>query len=236
MVVVRGTDWSNYQPIPDEATCQALRDAGFTFAIVGLQNPDHGRAQTDALRAGGITVEDCYLENTPFPPIPAGMKRGWVAVEDSSGFHNEAAANAQLDYLRSQGLEAGIYTSVEMLRKYGLTDLLMGAWAGVPFWFANYSWWWSDKLPLRASMVQYSGSGVIPGIDYQLDLNYRPETEDTVEIRALDQAESIAALNKAAEVHGMAINDNNGFTIVEVVSGSPVPLQPGQRAYLFVTN
>lgn len=60
--------------------------------------------------------------------------------------------------------------------------------------------------------------------------------EDDVQIRALDQAESIEALNKAAEVHGKAINDNDGFTIVEVVAGSPVPLAPGQRAYLFVTN
>jgi len=60
--------------------------------------------------------------------------------------------------------------------------------------------------------------------------------EDDVQIRQLDQAESIAALNKAAEVHGKAINDNNGFTVVEVVQGSPVPLAPGQRAYLFVTN
>ena len=65
---------------------------------------------------------------------------------------------------------------------------------------------------------------------------HSPTLEATVEIRALDQAESIDALNRAAEAHGKAINDNDGFTIVEVVSGSPVPLQPGQRAYLFVTN
>lgn len=62
------------------------------------------------------------------------------------------------------------------------------------------------------------------------------EQGDDVEIRQLDQAESIDALNRAAEAHGKAINDNDGFTIVEVTKGSPVPLASGQRAYLFVTN
>jgi len=233
---MRGTDWSNYQPVPDSATCAALLDGGYTFAIVGFQNPDIARAQVDALRAGGITVEDCYIENTPCPPLSSGLKRGWVAVEDGSGFQNRDAVNAQLDYLRSQGLVAGIYTSVTMLEKYGLLGLLETEWAGVPLWLANYSQWWANNVPAGAAMVQYSGSGVIPGVPYVLDLNYREEVEDAVEIRPLDQAESIEALNKAAEAHGMAINDNNGFTIVEVVSGSPVPLAPGQRAYLFVTR
>lgn len=62
------------------------------------------------------------------------------------------------------------------------------------------------------------------------------QEEEKVEVRPLSQGESIAALNAAASVHGAAINDQNGFTVVEIIAGCPVPLKPGQRAYIFVTE
>lgn len=60
--------------------------------------------------------------------------------------------------------------------------------------------------------------------------------EVEVEIRQLDQGESIAALNKAAAVHGMAINDQNGETVVEITKGSPIQPPPGGHVYAFTTK
>ncbi len=170
---MKGTDWSNWQPVPSAADCAALLAAGFTFAIVGLQNPDHGEAQAAVLRTFGITVEDCYVENTAFPRIPGGMKRGWVAVEQGSGFTDEDAIDSQLEYVTSQGLEAGIYTSPYEIALLGLEAAFAGKYADLPKWIASYD---GVAAPLAgAAMKQYSGSGQVPGIAYELDLDYRED-------------------------------------------------------------
>lgn len=168
-----GTDWSNYQPIPSQADCETLIAAGYTFAIVGLQDPDHGEAQAVVLRAFGITVEDCYIESLPNPRIPNGMKRGWVAVETGSGFVTENAIDAQLDWLWQHGLEAGIYTSPYQIALLGLTDAFEGKYAAVPRWIADYD---DDPSTLAGAAVkQYSGDGHIPGLGYPVDLDFRED-------------------------------------------------------------
>lgn len=233
------SDWSNYQPIPLPQDCAALLAAGFTGAIVGLQYSASAFAQTAALRTGGIVVEDCYIEDTPNPVIPSGMLRGWVAVEDGSGFTDEASVRAQLDYLTSNGLEAGIYSSRYMLDKYHLDD----TFSSLPLWLSDYQDQYAYALPAGASMVQYSGSGVIPGLSYQIDLNYRPdapqEADVALEIRTLDQGESIAAINAAGASLGSALNDD-GVTVVEVTGGLPEDvakyLPAGGHSYLFTTK
>lgn len=66
---------------------------------------------------------------------------------------------------------------------------------------------------------------------------YVPAAEEAaVEIRQLDQGESIAALNAVAAAHGAAITDRDGLTVVEVVAGSPVQPPPGGHVYLFTTQ
>jgi len=69
-----------------------------------------------------------------------------------------------------------------------------------------------------------------------IDLTPFGEGDGAVEIRELDQGESISALNKAAAAHGGAINDQGGLTVVEVVAGSPVQPPPGGRVFLFTTR
>lgn len=65
-----------------------------------------------------------------------------------------------------------------------------------------------------------------------------PEEPD-VEVRTLDQAESIAAIESAGRSLGSALNDD-GVTVVEVTSGLPADvakyLPAGGHAYLFTTK
>lgn len=191
----KGTDWSNFQPIPMQADVDALRAAGQAdFAIVGLQDPDHGEAQAVVLRALGIPVEDCYVENMPNPRIPAGVVRGWVAVEDGSGFTTQADVDVQLAYLTAQGLQAGVYSSRTMLAKYAIN-------VTCPLWLADYD---DTPAPLAgAAIKQYSGDGQIPGLAYTLDLDYRDdapqEDEDSMADRQLAEgSQDIAILNDVA--------------------------------------
>lgn len=81
-------------------------------------------------------------------------------------------------------------------------------------------------------------SGRIPWDAYLIPRNaevYIPPEEE-VRIRELDQGESIAAIEKVAASLGMALNDQNLLTVVEVVEGSPKPIPAGGHAYLFTTK
>lgn len=88
--------------------------------------------------------------------------------------------------------------------------------------------YWEDK----AANIDYSSvADYWPGID-------APQEAD-VEIRTLDQGESIAAINAAAASLGSALNDD-GVTVVEVTGGLPDEvtkyLPAGGHAYLFTTK
>lgn len=242
----RGVDFSNYQPVPSDADCQALVAAGITFAVVGLQVPSHASAQVDALRAHGIAVEDCYIENTAFPWLPAGMKRGWVAVETGGGFYTEQAIEDQLAYLRANGLEAGLYTSAYMLEHLGLTSVLGQKWWEVPLWLADYDG--VDTLPWDIAMKQYSGSGRIPGIGYDLDLNVRHDPpaaiqipEEAVQLRSLNPDETVQAADAEYALFSDVMFDQKGASKYEVTgslptdqNGVPVRVPAGGRVYLTV--
>lgn len=232
---MRGTDWSNYQPVPSDSDCAALLAAGFTFAIVGLQQPGHAQQQIDALRAGGITVEDCYLESNPAPPLP-DVARVWVAVERGSGFEDEAAIDAALAYIAQEGKAAGSYSSPYEISLLGLTAAFAGKYADLPKWIADYD---GVAAPLAgAAIKQYSGNGLIPGIAYALDLDFQEDVpeEPTVEIRELDQSETIDAFTHIAERLGMELNDQNGETMVEVTAGAPKPVPAGYHGWFIVTR
>lgn len=244
-----GIDTSNYQPIPMQADCEALKAYGIEFAIVGLQDPLHGESQAVVFRTFGITVEDCYIESLPFPRIPGGMKRGWVAVESGSGFVTEADVDAQLDWLRQHGLEAGLYGSMRMFEALGLLDLLGSKWANLPLWLAGYPTHGQPYAIPGAEMTQYAVAGQttarIPGIDFDLDLDYREDApeEETVDVTALDFDQTVAA-NEAVYAHfsNVAI-DQHGGGMYEVsaaeaakfqVNGGPIPLPTTGRIFVTV--
>lgn len=226
-----GIDISNYQGIPTASDAQALLAAGFTFAVVGLQDPDHGEGQAIALRAAGITCEDCYVENTSSPRIPAGMVRGWVAVEDGSGFTTADAVNGQLSWLQINGLQAGIYTSPVMLAKYGLTD----AFDGVPRWYANYNGT-AANVP-GAVMTQYDVSP-IPGVTFAdtLDVDYRDdvaqEDEDSLANRTVvEGSQDIAIVNDvvAKALGDLVAGNQSGGVTAYVRRGPSVDLPAGEE-------
>jgi len=82
---------------------------------------------------------------------------------------------------------------------------------------------------------------LFPWDDLFARLAYDPEPfgrDDDVQIRQLDQGESIAALNSAAVAHGLAINDQQGLTVVEVIDPpDPLPKPPaGGHGYYFTTK
>ncbi len=217
-------DVSNYQPIPSPADCDALKAFGVTGAIIGLQQPAHGDEQADAFRANGITVEDCYLENTANPAIPAGMKRGWVAVETGSGFNDEAAIDAQLAYLAAQGLAGGLYTSRSMIAQFGLTEAVAGKYANVQLWLADYDHD-DTTLPAGAWMKQYAGGEIpVPGLGYQIDLNYREDAPvpdanhaDNYDI-GLERLQLEAMLRVIRDEHKRAGGDPQ--VLIDIVNGT----------------
>lgn len=147
-----------------------------------------------------------------------------------------------------------------MWHALGLDSLTKYGEEGILNWNAHYDGE-SDSFMLRypyggwlsCDIDQYTEHGFVNGIAYELDLNSARDglfnqvvfdtREDEVRIKQLDQAESIAALNKAAEIHGQAINDQPSsfaeavpVTIVEITEGSPVPIPPGGHAFIFVTE
>ncbi len=239
----RGTDWSNFQPVPSPEDVAALLAAGFTFAIVGLQQPGHAVQQIAALRAGGVTVDDCYMESNPAPPLP-DVNRIWVAVESGSGFEHEASIDQALAYVASQGKAAGIYTSDYMVSLLGLEAAFAGKYAAVLKWIASYDNE-PSTLPPQASMKQYTGAGQITGIAYQLDLDSRSADPDIapnqpnvqiseqgadVQVQTLNQADAIAAFNVVAARLGHEITGDAGER-VELVTDPPPPA--GYKKYLF---
>jgi len=136
---------------------------------------------------------------------------------------NRETVGIEFEGIRDQFNDAQVSSAIRLLS--WISDQC--GWGGFDGRLFEHNQWYATQCP----------SGRVPWERIKsTSEGASPVWGDDVDIRPLDQAESIAALNKAAAVHGKAINDNEGFTIVEVVNGSPVPLAPGQRAYLFVTN
>ena len=174
----RGTDFSNYQPIPSDGDIAALKAAGQgDFAVVGNQWPGHGRDQIAAFRAGGIPVTETYMESNPGPLVDDGIATVWIAIEAGSGFTDEASIDVALAKVAALGREAGFYTSAYQLEQLGLAPLfeLGQKYAGHRRWYAGYDGVPSlAGLPPSVTMKQYQ-VGTIAGMGYELDQNYRED-------------------------------------------------------------
>lgn len=210
-----GADWSNFQPIPTPEDCAALLAAGITFAVVGNQRIDYAVEQMNALRAGGIAVEDSYMENEPHRLLTGGIKRIWVAVETGSGFTDEAAIDDALAYIEQAGCTAGIYTSPYMITALGLEAAFAGKYAAVQRWIADYD---DDPSPLGgAAMKQYSEHGQIPGLAYELDLNYREEEP----MPELDPVVNADEINLIRDLVTAMASGGSGAVIKKVRDSNP---------------
>ncbi len=226
------TDWSNFQPVPSQADCDALLAAGFTGAIVGLQQPGHALKQLTALRANGVTVDDCYMESNPTPAIP-DVSRVWVAVETRSGFTTEDEIDSAIAFIMEAGKLPGIYTSTFMIESLGLEAAFAGKYANIPRWYADYDG--DETPPADYAMKQYSGGSLIPGIAYELDLDSRQDAPATIpswvaELTAnggdvksepMDQGDVIATTNQAFERFGHVLAHDAGEDIVRVTDPPP---------------
>jgi hypothetical protein len=248
-------DLSNFQSQFKSADSEACRAQGVEAVIIGRQrqNRDYEAGQAAAtLDAGMRIIGEYWISVGGVWPEPLPESRFIaVDVEPGSEFIDEFAIDNALGRIRSTGRIPVIYSSRWAWDALGLRGVTKYGDQGIALWNAHYDGEADGfTLPYRFGgweecvIDQFTDRAEF-GIGYPLDENAisdefwqrcYPSEEADVEIRQLDQAESIAALNAAASAHGMAINDQEGLTVVEVTAGSPVQPPPGGHVYLFTTK
>lgn len=119
-----------------------------------------------------------------------------------------------------------------------LTPSQLSASIDLVWWIASQCGWTPSRydnktlFEHREVHATQCPSGRIPWERYLIDPAPFGEDEPEVKTRALDQAETIAALNAIAKAHGDALNDTQGQTILEVTEGYPYPPPAGTRWFL----
>ncbi len=255
-----GIDLSNFQAQFSRADAAALFANGIEFAFIGRQWQNiTAEQQRDFLRLHGIKHIGEYLANvgTDWPRLFPETRYVAVDVESGTDFETEQDIDNALIWIRQQQRIPVIYSSAFMWDALNLGAVTKYGEQGILLWDAHYDGRTDGfELPVtfggwtRCDIDQYSGNGRIPGIAYELDLNacrndlwdipprnaeFVIEEED-VQTRPLDQSETIAAFGSVARDLGLALNDNQNLTWVEVIEGSPVQAPEGGHVYLVTTK
>jgi hypothetical protein len=181
-------DLSNHQSRISPQQVAALLATGVTKAIVGLQYPGRpyppgvAHQQLQTLIDGGMPHIEVYFESTPcerawgnVAQFKDHIERAWVAAETGSAFEDNTSLDAALAFADALGLpkQAGIYSAAWW---WG-TNIGADWYKGRPLWVAHYD----STANLTFSqfggwqtceMKQYSEHGEIPGLGFEVDLNY----------------------------------------------------------------
>lgn len=248
---VRGIDISNHQSTMDVE--RVVRDNGIGFVAIltndGTFRNVHFRAQADAARRGGATVVPyVYLRPNVEQTIgvhlemSAGFGASIVDVEDGSG--GVAEIRKAHEHLWRVGRRTPLlYLPQFYWEKIGRPDVSFLAGRVVGLW---KSWYPDntargydagvDMLPgrvwqqpisgLPVVMVQFTGTGRLPGYNANLDLNYYPGSRQELDAilegddmpitddemnRIADKAADRVITRMKYEVLAARHDDPNGF-------------------------
>lgn len=233
--MTRYVDVSNLQPFLTHAALDALYTAGVRGVVVGLQYPlsalyPPGNAVPNiaALKQDGRFEIAGYLENTPLdkvlqhvnPEDLRSMRFIAVAVEEGGGFETQDAIDQQIGWIDAlNGPDAWIYSSPYQWQQLGLEGIAYPTRKG---WCADYDGDPTTGAPsfggCRIVAKQYSSSGHIPGIPFEIDLNEMEE--DEVITKITDQAQAVSVALDALGSLSAAIGQSDGC-FIGTLSGTP---------------
>ena len=200
----RGVDVSSYQGNVD---WQAVKDAGFSFAIIRVAGRGYGSAGTlyddklaqqnyEGAKAAGlkvgayffsqaITVEeaveeaDYLLEKVAQWELELPVVYDWEYISETA-----RTADVSVRMLTDCTLafcrrieEAGREPMVYFNTEQSMARFHIEEVTDYPFWLAMYSDWMT--YPYKIQMWQYTDRGTVPGIEGNVDINLHFSYEET---------------------------------------------------------
>lgn len=200
----RGVDVSSYQ---GQVDWQAVKDAGFTFAIIRVAGRGYGStgniyddtlaqqnyegAKAAGLKVGAyffsqaITAEEAVEEAEYLLEKVADWELEMPVVYDWEYISETArTANVSTRTLTDCTLafcrriaEAGMAPMVYFNTEQSMARFHIEEITDYPFWLAMYSDWMT--YPYKIQMWQYTNQGTVPGIEGNVDINLHFDYEET---------------------------------------------------------